>query len=278
MENIEERLREEKWLELWQLDGARLDAQASGRSLWASLVRMGYLSEEDIAAFLAQECGIPYVRVSDYAIDQSVLRLLEENFCIQNRIVPLFKIGNTLFIACSNPLDTALLDTAGKMTGLAIEPLVSGAHSILSALDLYWKMEEKNFELSRFVTKPNAVQGFVQWRQAERLNLAIPFELKVLDEQVNLLSRRSLAGNTFNISADGLTLGASTSVFLPKGLIVLLSFRIIRSGSGIDKLIEIRGEIIRSGMAKAKEYLLAVKLLNVSELAKKDLLSLVSLK
>lgn len=278
MQNLEEKLLEQNWLEPWQIDVAKVEERNSGKSLWVNLVKLGFLSEKDIISFLAQECGIPYVNISDYAIDQSVLSLVEENFSLQNQIIPLFKLGNTLFVACSNPLNTDLLNSVAKMTGLEIEPLVAEAHAILSALDLYWRLEEKNFELARFVTKQNIVRGFVPWRGAERLFLNIPFKLRVLDETITLFSRQAIAGNTFNISADGQAIGAQSSLFLPKGLVVLLSFKISQDQSRPEKLIELRGEILRCVMIKVRQYFLGIKLLNASETVKKELLSLVLLK
>ncbi|MCX5708719.1 MAG: hypothetical protein NTY14_07130 [Candidatus Omnitrophica bacterium] len=278
MENLEVKLLEQNWLHPWQLERAKVEERNSGRSLWVNLVKLGFLSEADIALFLAQESNIPYVRIADYVIDQSVLRLIEENFSLQYQIIPLFKLGNTLFVACSNPLDTSLLDTVAKMTGLAIEPLVSEAHAIMAALDLYWRLEDKNFELAKFIVKQNSVQGFVPWRGTERLFLEIPLQLKILDEAVVLLPRQAITGHTFNISSDANFIGAQANIFLPKGLIVLLSFEIKPEQSSSEKLIELRGEIVRSAMIKAREYLLGIKLLNASEAIKKKLLDLVLLK
>jgi hypothetical protein len=278
MENLEVRLIEEKLVQPWQLDRANVEKRNSGQSLWVSLVKLGFLSEGEIALFLAQQSGIPYVRITDYAIDQPVLHLIEENFSLQNQIIPLFKLGNTLFVACSNPLDAALLDSVAKMTGLDIEPLVSEAHAILAALDLYWRLEEKGFELAKFIIKQNTVQGFVPWRGATRLFLQIPFELKVLDETVCLLLRQAITGNTFNISSDANFIGVQLNLFLPKGLIVLLSFKITQDKDYPEKLIDLRAEIVRSAMVRAGEYLLGIKILNAAESVKKELLSLALLK
>jgi hypothetical protein len=278
MENLELKLLEQEWLLPWQLESAKVETRNSGRSLWISLVKLGFLSESDITLFLAQEAGIPYVKISDYVIDQAVLRLIEENFSLQNKVIPLFKLGETLFVACANPLDTALLDSIAKITSLAIEPLVCETHAILGALDMYWKLEEKNFELARFITKQNTVQGFVPWRAADRLFLSLPFELKILDKEVALLSRSPVIGNTFNISADANAIGAQAPIFLPKGLVILISFRISRNKALPEGLLELRGEIVRSAMAGPGQYLLGIKLLNASDVVKKELLGLVSLK
>ena len=278
MDNLEEKLLHEKLLEPWQLDRAKDNARYSGQSLWVNLVKLGFLSEEDIALFLAQESGIPYVRVSDYVIDQAVLHLIEENFCLQNKVIPIFKLQNTLFVACRNPLDAALQDSLAKMTGCVIEPLVSEAHAILGALDLYWHLDEENFELARFITKRNAVQGFVQWRGADRLPLQLLFELKILDEAITLLSRRVVTGNTFNISSDATALGIQTSIYLPQGVMVLVSLKIVQERAVSEKLIELRGQIVRCEMIKSRQYLLAIKLKNASEAVKQELLDLAALK
>jgi hypothetical protein len=278
MDNLEDKLLHQKLLEPWQLDRAKDGARYSGQSLWVNLVKLGFLSEKDIALFLAQESGIPYVKVSDYAIDQTVLHLVEENFCLQNRVIPLFRLENVLFVACGNPLDTAIQDTLAKMTGCVIEPLVSETHAILGALDLYWHLDEKNFELARFIIKKNAVQGVVQWRGADRLTLQLPFELKILDEAITLLSRRIITGNTFNISSDASALGAQTSIFLPQGIMVLLSLKIVQEQAVSGKLIELRGQIVRCEMIKAQQYLLAIRLKNASEAVKQELLDLAALK
>ncbi len=278
MQRLEEKLIEQNWLQPWQLDRAKVEERNSGMSLWINLLRLGFLSEQEVILFLAQESGIPYASISDYAVNQSVLRLIEENFALQNRVFPLFKLENTLFVACSNPLDTALLDSLAKMTGLYIEPLACEAHAILAALDLYWRLEEKNFDLARLIIKQNIFQGYVPWRGAERLFLKIPVILKSLDDTVTLLSRQTITGNTFNISSDGNAVGVQVNFFLPKGLVVLTSFRISQGQSNPEKLIELRGEIVRSAMGKAREYFLGIKFANVSEAIKKELLSLVLLK
>jgi hypothetical protein len=279
MENLEEKLLDQKLLEPWQLEKATVSSRNSGQSLWVSLVKSGFMSEEAIALFLAQESGIPYVKVADYAIDQAILRLIEEDFALQNQIIPLFKLDNTLFVACSNPLGTAVLDSAAKMSGCIIEPLAAEAHAILGALDLYWRQDEKGFELAKFIIKKTSVQGFVQWRGAQRLPLELPFELKILGDEIVLLSRRAISGRTFNISADGCALGIQTDIFLPQGLIVLISLAVKAARQPIpDKSIEFRAQVVRSEMVKSRNYLLAVKLLNSSEAVKKELLSFAVLK
>ncbi len=273
MENLlEEKLITEKWVEPGQLNKAKTAAGNSGQSLWISLVKSGILSEDEIALFLAQESGIPYVKISDYAIGQEVLRLVEENFALQNKIIPLFKIGNTLFVACGNPLDSGLLDTVAKMTGCIVEPLAAEAHAISGALDIYWRLGEKNFELADFIVKKNSFRGFVHSRGAERIFLNASFELKVLNNAVSLFSRRVITGNSLDISSDAKAIGVLASVFLPPGLEVLINLKTGQPPFLREKTIELKGRIVRSAMVKPRQYLLGIILENISEQTRKDLL------
>ncbi len=117
MDDLENKLVEDKWITNEQFYLARQESYRTGKSIWAILVKLGYLSEEDISLFFSQESNIPFIKISDYQIKQETLDLIDENFCIQNLIIPLFKVKDVLFVACSNPLNTSLMEALAKMTG-----------------------------------------------------------------------------------------------------------------------------------------------------------------
>ena len=96
---------------------AALEAARTNRTVWFSLVKLDYLSEESIVRFFAQEARIPYVHLPDYRIKQGVLKTLDEHFCRQNTVIPLCMVQETLFVACNNPFNLALLDSIGKLSG-----------------------------------------------------------------------------------------------------------------------------------------------------------------
>ena len=278
MEHLAARLVEEKLLEPWQLDMARLEATGAGISLWAGLVKLGFLSEERVCVFFAQECGIPFVRIADYCIEPQVLHMVEENFCAQNIVIPLFRIQNTLFVACGNPLNTALIDDLSKMTGCAIEPLVATLHSILSALDLYWHFDERVFELGRFIVRQYGMQGVSQWRESERLNFAVPAGIVVLDQAINLLVKAPIEARTMNISADCSAVGIQSPVYLPRGIAVSLQLAVKADTAALPEFIQAHGEIQRSSMLRAGTYLLGIKFINIEEGIRQKLLGIVNQK
>lgn len=276
MVDLETRLVEDKWITNEQFYLTRQESYRTGKSIWAILIKLGYLAEEDIILFFSQESNIPYVRISDYKIKQEILDLIDENFCIQNLVIPLFKVQKVLFVACSNPLDTSLTDTLAKMTGCVVEPLMATAHSILGALDLYWRMEDKIFEAGKFIIKQNPVQGFSLWREAERLPLRIPVSLKIEDESVVVRSSVVIEGNTHDISKGGTAVGLQLFLFLPKGLKVSLKFNPGRNSSVATKILEAKGEVVHCHIEKEMHYFLGIKFIDIQDEVRSALLKLAS--
>jgi hypothetical protein len=273
MENLEDRLVSEKRITPEQLYKAKQEAASSAKSIWPTLIKLGYLSEEEIALFFGEACGIPYVRISDYKISQETLSLIDEDFCLQNLAIPLFKIKDTLFVACGNPLDMALMDGLKKMSGYFIEPLIATAHSILSALDLYWRLEDKNFAAAKFITKQDSIVGFGLWREAERLNLKLPVDIRLSEEPIILSSSQPIDCNTYNITKDGTAVGLGLSLFLPKGLKIDLEFRLDQN-AGEPSGLKAKGVIVHSRMAGQKQYLLGVKFIEIADNNRSRLLGL----
>lgn len=270
MEDIELKLIRQNLVTSGQLSLAKQDAVRCGKSVWSTLVKLGYLSEEDVMIFLSQESGINYVRISDYEIDYEVIRLLREDYCRANSLIPLFKVKDTLFIACSNPLDASLADSLAKTCGgCTVELLLAAGRAITHALDLYWGPQDISFSLSQFMYKQNALQGLTPWRESERMDLSIPVAVTIEDKSISLNYSSALEGSTRNISKSGTAIGLQVFLFLPKGINVSLEFKPYDS-----PVIKAKGEIVYSRMEKGQHYLLGILFTDIEELAREELFKL----
>lgn len=274
MEELELKLTQQNILTAEQLNSAKADSSQCGKSIWASLVKLGYMSEEDIAIFFSQESGINYVRISDYEINYEVIRLLEEGFCRENLVIPLFKIKDTLFVACTNPLDTILIDSLTKLSGCSVELLIATRLSIVQALDLYLGPEEKSFNIVKLMYKQGPLQGLIPWRESERLNLSIPVSIRVEDKSISLNCSSPLEGYSRNISQSGTAIGLQVFLFLPKGVNVSLEFYPNEASGGSPAVIKAKGEIVYSRMEKGQRYLLGILFTEIDELARSQLFKL----
>jgi len=153
MEDLETKLILGRWITPEQLSAAKQEAAATGKPIWPILVKLGYLSNETIFIFFAQESGIPYVSIPDYKLNREVVLLLDERFCRDNLVLPLFLVKGVLFVACNNPLDPILIDSMASLTGLSIETLITCAHAITRALDECYGPEDNVFIIEQFLVK-----------------------------------------------------------------------------------------------------------------------------
>ena len=269
---LEDKLVQDNWVSPQQLTIAKEEAAASKRSVWAALAKLGFMSAEDIAIFFAQESGVPYVKISDYKIDPGVLRLIDEDFCRQHLLIPLFKIKDALFVACGNPLNAELMDTLAKsLSGCSIEPLLAPAYSIIKALDSFYGLEDKVFELEKFIVKPSPLTGLSFWRESERLPLNIPVSVRIEDASLVLPYSSSIDGYSHNISRNGAALGLEVFLFLPRGIKLSLEFKPGPGMLAADEVIKAKGEVVYCRMEKGQRYFLGVRFIELTEEARTQL-------
>jgi len=121
-----------------QLDTATKQMAAQGGRLGNILVDLDFVSDEDIAAAICRNYGIPSINLSYFDVDSDILRLITQETAQKYQIVPLSRVGSTLTIAATDPTNVADLDDIKFMTGLAIEPVVASISSIREAIEKYY--------------------------------------------------------------------------------------------------------------------------------------------
>ena len=278
MKELEKKIVQGGWITPQQLSRAQEEQVKTRKTIWAMLVKLGFLSLDDLAVFFAQESNIPYVRISDYKISLSVLRLVDENFCRQNQVIPLFKIKDTLFVACSNPLDTALLNNLANLCGCNIEPAFASGCSIMRALDELYGMEDKAFEFENFIVGQKPLEGLAFWRESERIPLNIPVSIKIADASVDLSFSAPIDGHSRDISRNGTAVALEVFLFLPKGLKISLDFKPPPALSIFGQIIKVVGEVIYCRMEKGQHYFLGIRFTEITEEARVQLFNLANLK
>lgn len=288
MKELETKIVQDGWITGQQLNAAKEEAAKAGRTVWAMLVKLGYVSLDDLTILFAQESNIPYVRITDYKILPSVLCLIGENFCRQNLVIPLFKIKDTLFVACGNPLDTTLVNNLAKLCGCPIEPLFASGYSIIDALDNLYGLEDKTFESGNFILKQEPLEGIPFFRESERLPLNIPVSISLEDASFALPFSSPIDGYSRDISRNGTAVGLEIFLFLPAGLELSLNFKpsatLFARGQRLGlseaqprpsgQTIKVKGEIVYCRMEKGQHYFLGIKFSEITEEARQQLFKL----
>ncbi len=136
---IEEILVEENIITQEQMESARKEAEKTGMDIESTLIRLGFASEDIIVNRVARITSVPYIKLDNYLIASEVIKLIPEELARKHKLIPLFKIEDTLTVAMANPQDIAALDELRLKTKLKyIDAVISGKSDIENAISQYY--------------------------------------------------------------------------------------------------------------------------------------------
>ena len=99
---------------------------------------LGYLGDRELNRYISHQLKIPFLQLSHYKIDNSLMGLFSESMIRTQKMLPLFRLNNTLNLAISDPLDSGPINAARDATGLKIEPVIALQTEIENAIDLHY--------------------------------------------------------------------------------------------------------------------------------------------
>jgi len=120
-----------------QLDQALKAQKDSGGKdrLGSVLVKLGFLSDEDVTNFLSRQYGVPAINLQYFEIDPAVVKLIPQETCKRYQILPLSRVGASLTIAMVDPTNVFAMDDIKFMTGFNIEPVVASESAIMEGIE-----------------------------------------------------------------------------------------------------------------------------------------------
>ena len=132
----------EKIINPHQLEQALREQKRSGGRLGTVLVKLGFLSDEEVTNFLSRQYGVPAINLQYFELDASVIKLIPEETARKHHILPLSRVGASLTIAMVDPTNVFAMDDIKFMTGFNIEPVVASESSIMEGIDKAYAMAD----------------------------------------------------------------------------------------------------------------------------------------
>jgi type IV pilus assembly protein PilB len=130
-----------------QLEQATKLQKEARLRLASALVKLGFLSDEDVTNFLSRQYGVPAINLSYFEIDPAVVKLIPYETAKRYQILPLSRVGASLTIAMVDPTNVFAMDDIKFMTGFNIEPVVASESSIIEGIDkAYGTSKEEELE------------------------------------------------------------------------------------------------------------------------------------
>ncbi len=121
-----------------QLSKALDEQKTQGGRLGASLIKLGFIKEDELAAFLSRQYGVPSINLAEFEVDVAVIRLVPAEVAQKYQIVPINRAGSTLIVAMSDPSNIFAIDDIKFMTGYNVEVVVAPEASIKESIDRYY--------------------------------------------------------------------------------------------------------------------------------------------
>jgi type IV pilus assembly protein PilB len=122
---IGELLVREKLISLGQLQKALEEQRKVGGRLNEHLVRLGYIKDDQLAAFIGKQFSVPAVDLATQGPDSEAVKLLPAEICHKHNLIPIKRNGQTLVVAIADPGNLFAQDDVKFLTGLNVDLMVA---------------------------------------------------------------------------------------------------------------------------------------------------------
>ena len=126
-------------------------ANTSGVTFVEHVLQVKKLTAIQIASFASQTFGVPLLDLNAFDLDQISRDLIDAKLAKSRRVLPLFKRGNRLFLATSDPANLQAIEEARFKTNLSVDPIVVEEDKLAAAINKV--VEANDTSLANLVTE-----------------------------------------------------------------------------------------------------------------------------
>lgn len=121
-------------------------AQTQGLTLIQELLSGNYVNSQLLASIISEEYGVPLVDLSRVVEEQFPVDLVPQSLIRKHRALPLYRRGNRLFVAISDPTNTSALAEFKFATGIATDSVVVEHEQLLETIDEVIAKQDEIFD------------------------------------------------------------------------------------------------------------------------------------
>ncbi len=151
--SVGERLVQAGVLTREQLDRA-LDLHGkTGVRVGAALITLGYVSEMELAATIAEQAGLPFVDLFSAQPDPAVARLVSAEVARERGVLPIWDDGEALVVASTEILDIDEIRRVPGLEGREALPVVVTESALDRALNEIWREEYAHIAAAQLMSR-----------------------------------------------------------------------------------------------------------------------------
>ncbi len=133
-----QRLMEAGFLTEDQLSLALRELERLGGRLGEILTNLGFITQDVLLAFLAQQTASEVIDLADIYIEPEVLKLIPYDLAKRIPTLPIKREGQVLTVALVNTMDVVAVDTIERRTGLVLNVVTVSSNDLLDAVDQFY--------------------------------------------------------------------------------------------------------------------------------------------
>lgn len=134
---------EHKIISQEQLSAALAAQKQSGRKLGRVLIESGYISEDQMLDFLAQQLKIPYIDLKRYHVNADVVRVIPEAQARRFRVLALEDTKEDLLVGMSDPTDIFAYDELTRVVRRPLRLAVVRESDLVKTIDLMYRRTQE---------------------------------------------------------------------------------------------------------------------------------------
>ncbi|MCZ6836438.1 MAG: ATPase, T2SS/T4P/T4SS family [Planctomycetota bacterium] len=120
-----------------QLEEALAQQKVSGLMLGELLMAQGIISSTTLTRTLGKCLGVKGVQLRHGLIDAALLKSIGQDEAERLRVIPLFKVHDTMTVAMAEPQSLPIIDRLRQLTGCKIRPVLAIESNILEFVKKY---------------------------------------------------------------------------------------------------------------------------------------------
>jgi len=121
-----------------QLADALVQQHEAGGALSSHLVRLGFVSEEKLLAYLGSECRLPVVNPLLDEISRDILAVVPRALVVKHHVLPTALVRSTLTLAMADPSNLTAIDEVRFLTGFDVKVVVAAPSLLQQAIERYY--------------------------------------------------------------------------------------------------------------------------------------------
>jgi len=180
------------------------EQKKDGSRLGTTLVKLGYIKEEDLLSALSKHFGVKAIDLRKQEIDSSILKLIPSDLAGKYLVVPVKRFGRILTLAMLNPGDVAAIEDIKFATGFEIEPVVAAEESVLKIINEHYHVQkllsDVMYEIETAEAGETSVKVVDQEQQKDQEDLSIVVDDSESGPALKLVSKIITDAVDLNVS------------------------------------------------------------------------------